>query len=101
MPTPTDMTDLTDSQKFIILSIGLNNVQNKVEAHDRLLVAGEGSALPVMERLRNVEAFIASQRYWAKFLLGAILIQTVTFVSAAIVYFIKLYPILARLASTP
>lgn len=95
-----DFTELTDSQKLLVLSIGLNNVQNKLEVHDKLLVTGNGS-LPIMERLRNLEAFVSSIKYWTRFLIGAILLQTLTFAAAAITYFIRLYPLLVRLSEKP
>ena len=97
--TPTFST-LSESQKLLVLSLGLNDVQNKLAKHDALLVTGNGT-LPIVERLRNVEAFVGSVKYWTRFLIGAILIQTITFAAAAITYFIRLYPLLVRLSEKP
>jgi hypothetical protein len=102
MPTNlTDFADLSDSQKMVVLSIGLQNAQNKLSEYDRLLVTGDGNILPIAERMRNVEGFVSSVRYWLRFVAGAIVLQTITFGAAAIVYFIKLYPLLEKLSEQP
>lgn len=101
LPTPPaapSFSDMSDSQKMLVLSIALTDVQNKVTAHDKLLITGNGvPALP--ERMRNVEAYIEGTKYWSRFLAGAIVLQTLAFISAAIVYFSKLYPVLERLSN--
>ena len=97
MPTPVqDFTDLTDSQKMLIISIGLNNVQNKLSEHEKLLVTGDGQALPVMERLRNMEAYIEGTRYWVRFIAGVIIVQTVAIFSSLVWAAIKLLPLLQK-----
>lgn len=100
LTSTTPFGELTDSQKLLVLSIGLNNVQNKLDNHDKILITGNGN-LPIVERLRNVESFIGSIKYWTRFLVGAILIQTLTFAAAAITYFIRLYPLLVKLSERP
>ena len=102
LPTPSatpSFSDMSDSQKMLVLSIALTDVQNKVTAHDKLLITGNGvPAIP--ERIRSVEAYIEGTKYWSRFLVGAILLQTLSFATAAVIYFVKLYPILEKL-STP
>jgi hypothetical protein len=96
MPTPTDISDLSDSQKFLVLSLSLNNLQNKLEIHDKLLVTGEGSALPVMERIRTMENYIDGMRYWVRFVAGLIIAQTIVLMSSLVWAAIKLLPLLQK-----
>lgn len=99
-PPAPSFSEMTDSQKMLVISIALQDVQNKVSAHDKLLVTDNGApAIP--ERLRNVEAYIEGTKYWSRFLVGAILLQTIAFASAAIVYFVKLYPVLEQISQNP
>lgn len=101
LPTPPpapSFSDMSDSQKMLVISIALNDVQNKVNVYEKLLITGNGTpALP--ERLRNIERYIDGTRYWSRFIAGAILIQTISFGAMAIVYFAKLYPILEKISN--
>lgn len=92
--------DLTESQKFLVLSMNLNAIQAKVNKFDELLITGNGQ-LPIVERLRNVETFVGSMKYWMRFLAGAILLQTIAFAFVAITYFIRLYPLLVKISEQP
>lgn len=101
LPTPPaapSFSDMSDSQKMLVISIALQDVQNKVSAYEKLLITGNGlPALP--ERVRNIEKYIDGTRYWSRFIAGAILLQTLSFATAAIIYFVKLYPILEKLSN--
>jgi hypothetical protein len=78
--------------------------QKEIEAdtrvHNKLLITGNGEP-SIMERLRNAESFIGGMRYWAKFLVGALIIQTITFFFGVIVALVRFLPILERLAQSP
>lgn len=97
---------LTDSQKVNIkivqsltsINTALNDVRHTVDIHDRLLLTGNGEQA-LMERVRNLESFVNGMRYWLKLVAGALILQTITFGAAAVIYFIKLTPILDKLAN--
>jgi hypothetical protein len=78
--------------------------QKEIEAdtivHHRLLITGNG-APSVMERMRNIEKYIEDQKYWTRFLVGALILQTLTFLGATIVALIQFLPVLQRIAQNP
>lgn len=109
IPDLNDLSSsLTEEQKVMLKMIqnltsvntALNLVQNDVHAHNKILVTGNGEP-SLQERIRNLEAFVASQKYWLRFVAGALIVQTITFGTAAVVYFIKLTPILNKIQSMP
>jgi hypothetical protein len=95
---------LTDDQRVLLkmlqninsINTALNLLQSDVRVHDKILVTGNGEP-SLQERIRNLEAFVASQKYWLRLVAGALVLQTITFGTAAIVYFIKLTPVLNSL----
>ena len=104
MPTSTPTTpsfdDMSDQQKLLVMSIAINDLQTIQRKHHTILVEGNGVA-PVLARLRDVEKFIANTQYWQRFIGGALIAQTITFGVAAIIYFIKLVPVLDKLSKMP
>lgn len=99
---------LTDSQKINLkiiqnltsINTALNNLQNdqhkmqlEIEAHDKILVTGNGEP-SLQERIRNLESFVNSQKYWLRLVAGALVLQTVTFGVTAAVYFFRFLPLL-------
>lgn len=95
----TDMFDtnnLTDGQRLLILQQSIIEQGNKVDKHHKILLEGNGE-LPLVERIRNLEAFVAGLKFWLRTVSVAIVLQTITFGVAALVYFVKLYPILEQL----
>jgi hypothetical protein len=106
--TPEVIANLTESQKINIqfiqslnsINTALNDVRHDVKVHDVLLVTGNGE-LPLPERMRNVERFVDTFKFWQRTVAIALVAQTVTFGVAAIIYFIKLSPILDRLTQSP
>lgn len=99
---------LTESQKINIkvlqnltsLNTAVNDVQHDVNIHQKLLITGNGTP-SLQERLRNVETFVDTIRYWGRFVGGAILLQTLAFGGAVIFLIVKAYPLLEKLASKP
>lgn len=83
-------------QNLTSVNTALNLLQNDVHVHNKILVTGNGEP-SLQERIRNLEAYVASQKYWLRMVAGALVLQTITFGTAAIVYFIKLLPILDKL----
>ena len=92
--------NLTDSQKIIVIQNSVIEQQSKLERHHKILVEGNGEP-PLMYRVKNIETFVDGIRFWQRTIAVAIVLQTITFGAAAIVYFVRLYPLLERLANNP
>lgn len=91
-----NLDGLTDSQRIVLLQSKEIEQDDKINKHHKVLLEGNGE-LPLVERVRNLETFVNSLKFWFRTLAVAIVLQTLTFGIAALVYFIKLYPILERL----
>lgn len=104
MTMPDVTTTLTDEQKvamnIISMNTTINEMQTDVRKHHKVLIEGNGE-LPLVEKVRNLEAFANTYKFWQRTIAVAIVMQTVTFGTAAIVYFVRLYPILDKLAKMP
>lgn len=91
---------LTPTQRLVIdaeeIKKTLEGVSTKVDKHHKILVEGNGE-IPLVEKVRNIQSFVDSQKFWLKTILVAIVLQTITFSAAALVYFIRLYPLLESL----
>lgn len=104
--TPEAIASLTDTQKVNIriiqnltsLNTALNDLRHDVGVHDKLLVTGNGTP-SIQERLRNLESYTDTLKYWGKFVGGAIVVQTVAFFVAIIVAIVRFLPLLEKLAS--
>ena len=100
--------NLTDSQKIfssiienqISINTAVNDLQEMQAKHHKILLEGNGD-LPILERLRNIETFINSWKYWSRFIGGAMIIQTVAFAFAVIVALVRFLPLLESLAKKP
>lgn len=91
---------LTDGSRLLILQQALLDAQNKLEKHHKILVEGNGE-LPLVEKVRNLEVFVGTLKFWLRTVAVAIVLQTITFGAAALIYFIKLYPVLERISKNP
>lgn len=91
---------LSESQKIILLQSRVIEQEDKLSKHHKILIEGNGE-LPLVEKVRNLEVFTGSLKFWLRTVAVAIVIQTITFGAAALVYFIKLFPILQRIANHP
>lgn len=108
-PSVTDFYNMTETQKLNILWTGITELWNKsaeiettVKEHEKLLITGDGeNELPVMERLRNVESYVASWKYWGRFVGGILIAQTLAFIGGVVVAVVRFLPILERLANKP
>ena len=97
--------NMTDSQKINVeilsnltsINTVINDIQHQQTEHHKLLVEGNGQP-SLQERIRSLEAFVSGVRYWSRLVAGAIVLQAITFSLAAIIYFIKLAPILEKLS---
>jgi len=95
-----DTSQLTDAQRLLALQNSIIEQGLKLDKHHKILIEGNG-VLPLVEKVRNLETFVESIKFWLRTIAVALVLQTVTFGVAALVYFIKLYPILANLANKP
>jgi hypothetical protein len=101
MPNPTpSFTELTDSQKVLVFSLALNELQKDVSVHNRLLVTGNGE-LPIPERLRTLEEYVTNVKFWARFIGTILIAQTISFTFGIWIAIIKFLPVLERIATTP
>ena len=99
MPVIPD--SLTESQKLIVIQNAVLEQQGKRDRHHALIVEGINGERPLMERVRNIEAFIDGIKFWQRTIAVAIVLQTLTFGAAALVYFVKLYPLLEKISNQP
>lgn len=100
--------NMTESQKIfssiienqITINTAVNDLQEIQAKHHKVLLEGNGE-LPMLERLRNVEAFIGNWKYWGRFIGGAMIVQTIAFAFAIAIALIRFLPLLEKLANTP
>lgn len=95
-----DIDNLTDSQKLVAILREMKAQGRYVAMHHKILVEGNGE-LPLREQVRNLNKFVDGLRFWLKTIAVAVVLQTITFAGAAIVYFARLYPVLEKLANQP
>lgn len=104
MPVPDLTPTLTDSQKInmniISLNTAVNDLQTDVSKLTKLVITGNGE-IPLAEKVRNHESFISEVKYWVKWIGGALLIQTIAFLSGVVIAVVKFLPVLERLANQP
>lgn len=102
---PEIMEENMTSEQRILWSINslwtnYSEIKTKADKDHKILVEGNGE-LPLVEQVRNLNTFVNGVRYWMKFLIGALLIQTMAFLGTAVVYLVKLAPVVDKLSNTP
>lgn len=75
----------------------IGEMEGRHERDHRILVEGNGD-LPIVEKVRVLETFRGSVQFWFRTIAVALVIQTITFVTAAAVYFVRLIPVLDALS---
>jgi len=106
--SPEAVANLTTTQKINVriiqnitsLNTAVNDIRHDVGEHNKLLVTGNGSP-SLQERLRNLESYMDTLRYWGRFVGGAIVVQTVAFFVAIVVALVRFLPLLEKLANQP
>lgn len=106
--TPEAVANLTDTQKINVriiqnitsLNTSVNDLRHDVGEHNKILITGNGTP-SLQERLRNLEAYMDTLKYWGRFVGGAIIVQTITFSVAIVVALVRFLPLLEKLAKTP
>lgn len=102
------IANLTDSQKINIqilqnltsLNTRMNRLGEDVAVHNKILVTGNGVP-SLQERMRNLEEFADSVKYWERFVGGAIILQTMAFMAGLTIAVVKFLPLLEQLAKNP
>lgn len=89
--------NMSDNQRLIIIQSRVLENEERLDRHHKVLLEGNGE-LPLVEKVRNLEAFSNNLRFWLRTVAVAIVLQTITFGAAALVYFFKLYPVLEKLS---
>lgn len=101
MTVPDLSSSLTDSQKInlniISLNTRVNELQTDVNLLNKIVITGNGD-LPLREVVHNHENFIKDIRYWIRLVGGALLLQTLAFLTGVVVAVVKFLPILEKLA---
>ena len=99
------MTNLTPEQREVVMQNRIMEMENdmddawkEIKLMKEKLIEGNGQ-LPLMERMRNMETFANTIRFWFRTVAVALVLQTITFGGAAIVYFVKLYPLLEKISA--
>lgn len=96
--TDTQKTNIKIIQNITSLNTALNDLQHDVSIHDKILVTGNGG-IPLPERIRNLEAFTDSIKFWLRTVAVAIVLQTLSFSIAIVIAMIRFLPILEKLAN--
>lgn len=102
----TDLnTSLTDSQKValnvITMNTAINDLQTDMREVQQILIKGGNGELPLREQVRNNTVFIASIKYWTRFVFGALVLQTIAFGIGIIIALVRFLPVLEHLANNP
>jgi hypothetical protein len=91
---------MTDGEKLLALSLTLNQVQADTARLEKVVLIGNGE-LPLVEKVRNHETFINNFNYWGKIVAGILVAQFIALVGAGIWTFIRVLPVLEKLANQP
>jgi hypothetical protein len=96
--------NLTDSQRInlniITLNTAVNDLQTDMREMNKVVLLGNGE-LPLRETVRNHTAIISEWKYWIKFFIGLLIAQAVAVLGGIIFTFIKVMPLLERIANQP
>jgi hypothetical protein len=101
--TPEFLAGLTDSQKVHInllqsvnsMNTAINDLNHKVLAHEVILVTSSPS---LQDRVRVIEEYLNSLKFWGRAIGLALLAQTIAFIGGIVVAIYRFLPVLERLA---
>jgi predicted ATP-dependent Lon-type protease len=91
---------MTDGEKLLALSLTLNQVQADTTRLEKIVLIGNGE-LPLVEQVRNHEVFIRNVNHWSKLVAGIVVAQFLGLLGAGIWAFIRVLPVLEKLANQP
>ena len=82
----------------------LKAVEETVAYNNKVLIRGNGTP-SLVEEVHSVVAFMNDQKesykYWSRLLLGGMIVNIMGFVVAALVWFIRILPVLQRIEQLP
>jgi hypothetical protein len=99
MPTFLEnFNDLSDSQKILTLSMGLNQALSMTSQHQEILVTGNGEP-SIRDQVRSISETIKEWKSWIKWFIMLLITQAVAVFAAIIVGYIKFLPLLEQIAN--
>lgn len=116
MEKPIDLPNLTDTQKsfdamrnnLITVNTTVNSLQEDVRDSSKritkleeVVITGTIGEIPLKEQVRNHDGYIKDLKYWARFIGGALIIQTIAFFFGVLVALVRFLPLLEALAQKP
>lgn len=111
-----ELPNLTDTGKILNMlrdamiaqNTGLQNVRddvNEIKADvtilNQVIVTGASGELPLKEQVRNHDGYIKDLKYWARFIGGALIIQTIAFSFGVIIAIVRFLPLMEALSKQP
>lgn len=94
--------EMSADEKIGLLGMAVTDLRNKSDTYFKLLITGDPpKELPLPERTRNLEDFRSDFQYWFRFLIGALILQTLAFGSGIFIAVVKFLPVLEKLAQAP
>lgn len=115
IPTITEVKNADETNRWLLIWQGLTDMWSKlvdafdrieimeisVKKHEQLLISGTEGDPPLMERVRNLEKLAQKMERIS----NTILLQTFAFLftmlGVGISFFVKIYPVLVKLADKP
>lgn len=92
----------TNSQleaRLVKIELRLDEIEKKLEYHNKVLVRGNGSP-SLIEEVHAAIQFMNEQKdnykYWSRWIIAGILANILGFATAAILWFAKIAPLLER-----
>jgi hypothetical protein len=103
-----EIPNLTDSQKlymeivknFMSMNTAVNDIQNDVTRLNKVVITGNGE-ISLVEKVRDHGKFIENFQHWSRFLISALIVQTVAFFFGIVIALVRFLPVLERLADSP
>ena len=90
--------DLDNNDRILILGMRMDTTEMKVNELYRTVITGD--TLPShKDQLRTLNEYTANLKFWSRAVALAILGQTITFGATAVIYFMKLYPLVEKLSA--
>ena len=96
-----EIKTMTDGEKFLALSLTLNQVQADAGRLEKVVLLGNDGEPPLVEQVRNHQKFVNNVNYWGKLVAGIIVAQFLGLLGAGIWAFIRVLPVLEKLANQP
>lgn len=100
----TPRADIADIEiRLTKLEVKVTELCDKVEYHNKVLVRGNGDK-SLIEEVHGVVEFMADQKenykYWSRWIIAGILANIIGYTLAAIIWFVKIVPLLQAVVGT-